>query len=85
MVYRKTKNKPIKYDFKAEVDWDALPEWCCCDYTCYTSSCLPVTIKYKIDGTEYSEEFIVSSSVCDELETGYMSALEFYSDVNRGY
>jgi hypothetical protein len=75
----------MKHSFTAEVDWDEVPEVCKCDYTGDETACLPVTIKYKIHeniGT-YDEEFMINTSACDSLESGYFNAEEIYDEINE--
>lgn len=72
-----------KYNFKVEVDWDEVPTKCRCEYTGAEVPCLPVLITYNHMGSEipHHEEFVVGTSVCSELESGYLSAEELYYDM----
>jgi hypothetical protein len=73
----------MRHSFKAKVDWDEVPDQCKCEYTGAITSCLPVDIEFKVRGikSDYSEEFIISSSVCEDLESGYLSAEDFYNEM----
>ena len=73
----------MNHNFRVSVDWDQVPTNCQCEYTGVPTSCLPVFITYWISNDELpsQEKFIVSTSVCDELESGYLSAEEFYNDI----
>ena len=72
-----------KYNFKVEVDWDGVPTKCRCEYTGAEVPCLPVLVTYNLIGIEIPsrDRFVVSTSVCNELESGYLSAEEFCYDM----
>lgn len=70
-------------NFSAKIDWNAECLDTKCEYTGQTTVCYPVEFIYYWGKEKHTQEYLLSGSVCHNLESGFQTAREVLEEIKE--